>query len=912
MEPQTTESPPPREPPNNIRSDDTILPPEQISFSVPVLRFPRPQGSQLLANWVSSSAPDIRQPLRQPLSMSDNGSLADSAYEIINGADNEIIHETDSEIINGTDNESQDDRMTESTCSLSASRPDDVHSLDGSSVDPYNTDSDDESDHPSRASSIRYADQALQNPSTQFTTSSLEHGSSTEGSGVVVRSIHFQESDVSDTVLEENISAKHAIRELSEEDSSAIAENLALQNPPRRWVVSIRQTMSQSYLSTKEPLRVLYVGPPEAQRAIVLKICSAIWESPQPNNQDYLSRHREGVYNIVPISSFGPSPELDLMEASQYQIKVEHCTSAEELVGPESSSLGEVGYSITIEQEKDYRSFVSPTGPAVIPEWDLPHIAVFYCSTYDDAESSGTRHAAWSFMERHGVPSIFIADQQDFGNSDWGKYINEHSAHLCLESRDPERPTAPHRFPIDYASFADIDARQMNRNLAYLTGLSETEDNLGLGNTKTKAGVPRPETMKSAKGRRLAAREEFWRRIRSILPAVLLLMGPFFALSMIDWLWPAGLYQTQPSSFTGVCVSSPVSPGFTTGRSSSVATSTKTVVINITSTKTVQATQTQPSTSTFASALSLAGFLSDKPSAVPADIEAKDKKPNNSNKTACSVRVHSLTEILVGVPSRNKAVWLAAGSIDITVRRNDHLIKTKISCVDEGVIVELDQKDAYGLVNITVVTTRRPRINETFQIDFGKSAIAELAETIEAGLHLLQGAIKNVAWTDDASQIFDNACRVSRELPGEVSSAFEHASEAVQNRADRFKQAVGDARKHLTHRIGSNDLIRKELDLSILQAQIASRLWWLRMQGKTEEYNQYKRNASRLLDAKHLELQAAKTKHTPNQSRSFYGFRSRLYSPWKKDSGRQNEDVQDSTPQDRSWETTWRKIMQGI
>ncbi|KAH6849920.1 hypothetical protein B0I37DRAFT_370234 [Chaetomium sp. MPI-CAGE-AT-0009] len=892
MEPQTTVSPPPPEPPtNNTPNDDTTLPaPEQISFSVPALRFPRPQGSQLLANWVSSSAPDIRQ----PLTMSDTGSLAESAYEIING----------------TDNESQDDHLTESTCSLSASRPDDVHSLDGSSVDPYNTDSDDESDHPSRASSIRYADQALQNPSTQFPTSSLEHGSSTEGSGVVVRSIQFQESDGSDTVLEESIFVKHAIRELDEEDSSTIAENLALPDAPRRWVASIRQTMSQSYLSTKEPLRVLYVGPLEAQRAIVLKICSAIWESPQPNNEDYTNRHREGVYNIVPISSFGPSPELDLMEASQYQIKVEHCTFAEEIAGPEPSSL-EVGYSITIEQEKDYRSFVVPAGPAVVPEWDLPHVAVFYCSAYDDAESSGTRHAAWSFMERHGVPSIMIADEQDFGNPDWGKYINEHSVHLCLESRDPERPTAPRRFPIDYQSFADIDARQMNRNLAYLTGLSEAEDKLGLGTTKTKA-VPKPETTNSTKGRRPVVGEEFWRRIRSILPVAMLLMGPFFVLSMIDWLRPAGLYQTQPLSFTGVCVSSPVSPAFTTGRSSSVATSTKTVVINITSTKTVQAIQTQPSTSTFASALSLAGFLSDKPSAVPADIEAKDKKSSNSNKAACSVRVHSLTEILVGVPSRNKAVWLAVGSIDITVRRNANLIKTKISSVDEGVLVELDRKDAYGLVNVTVVTTRRPRINETFEIDFGKSAIAEFAETIEAGLHLLQGAVKKVAPTGDARQIFDNARSLSREFRGEVSSALKHASGAVQNCADSVKRGVDDVRKRLSHRIESHDLIRKEVDLSLLQAQIASRLWWLRMQGRAEEYAQYKRNASRLLDAKHLELQAARTKHMPRQPRSFYGFRSGLYSPWKKDSGRHDEGGRDSTSQDGSWENTWRKIVQGI
>ncbi|KAK4044658.1 hypothetical protein C8A01DRAFT_42566 [Parachaetomium inaequale] len=898
MEPQTTESPPPTEPrTSNVRSGDTTPPrPEQLSFSVPALRFPRPEGSQLLANWVSNSAPDIRQ----PSTMLGSGNEADSAYDFI------------------TDTESQDDRLTESTCSLTAPRPEDVHSLDGS-VDQYHTDSDEESDQSSHASSIRYADQVLQNPSTQLPTGSLEHGSSAEGSGVVVGSIQFQESGVDDPVLVETIPAIHAIREFSEEESSAIAQDLAKPNPPRRLAATIRQTMSQSYLSTQEPLRVLYVGRPEAQRSIVLKICSAIWASPHSNDQDYFSRHREGVYNIVPISSFGPAPELDLMEASQYQIKVEHCTSAVETGHQGGSSLGDGSYTITIEQDKSYRSFSSPSGSVVEPKWDLPHIAVFYCSERDDVDADTTKHCAWSFMQRHGVPSIFIADQQNFRDARWGEYIDEHTVHVCLESRDSERPTAPQRFPIDYASFADIDARQMNRNLAYLTGLSETEDSV-LEGSQTNAAMPDPEPEvwaalnKSKRAwRRPAGREEFWRWFWAVLPMVLLLTGPFFLHPMIDWL-SGGLSNFHPLSSTGVCVSSPTYPGFTTGRSSSVATSTKTVVINVTSTKTVQVSETQPSTSTLASALSFAGFLSDKPSAVPADTEAKNKKPTNPTKMVCSVRVFSPTEVLVAIPSRNKAVWLAQGAIDIAVRRNDDPIKTKISSVDEGVLVELERKDAHGVLNVTVVTTRRPKINETFQIDFGKSTVAEVAEALEEGLHMLQDAIKKLPWTDGALQFFENARRLPqdvRKLPREAVSALEHASEAVRDHAaGTVKRAKENAREHLDRQLKSAETIRKEVDLSVLQAQIASRLWWLKVQGRTEEYTEYERNASRLLKMKHEELLNSREckKNSPKEPRPFYGFRSGLYSPRKKDCSRRDErgDSQDG------WEHKWRKLMRGM
>jgi len=836
--------------------------------------------------------------------MSDTGSLADSAYEMIQG----------------TDTESQDDRLTESTCSLSGSRPDDVHSLDGS-TDHYNTDSEEECDQLSHASSIRYTDQALQNPSTQLPTSSLEHGSSTEGSGVVVRSIQFQESGVDHPVLVESISAKHAIREFSEEESSEIAQNLDLPNAPKRLVASIRQTMSQSYLSTQEPLRVLYVGRAEAQRAIVLKICSAIWASPDSKHQDYFHRYREGVYNIVPISSFGPEPELDLMEASQYQIKVEHCTSAEEIIYEGGMTLRDTAYSIIVEHEKTYLSFSSTDGAVVEPKWDLPHIAVFYSSADDGEEADATKHAAWSFLELHGVPSIFIAEQQEFRDPRWGKYIDEHSVHLCLESRDPEKPTASQRFPIDLGSFADIDARQMNRNLAYLTGLSETEDANGRSATLTKAMLepesesePEPQTRWKGLGgllrqspRRGEVRRWFW----SVFPMLMVLTGPFFVLSMIDWLRAGGLPALYPSSSTGICVSSPTYAGFTTSRSSSVTTSTKTVVINVTSTKTVQVSQTQPSTSTLASALSFAGFLSDKPSAVPADIEMKNKKPLNPNKTVCSVHVHSPTEILVALPSKSKAMWLAQGAIDITARRDDDPIRTKISSVDEGVLVELGRKDAHGILNVTVITTRRPKINETFQVDFGKSVVDEFTEALGAGLHMLQDTLNHAPWTDDKNQLLENA----RKLRQEFVSAFDQASESVRSRtANAVEQARDNAREQLARQRKAAETIRKEVDLSVLQAQVASRLWWLKMQGRMEEHAEYERNASKLLKLKHQELLSSRggraTSH--KETRSFCSFRSGAYRPWKKGCGRRDDARKPSASQDDARENTWRKFMGGM
>ncbi|QYT03079.1 hypothetical protein H0G86_010050 [Trichoderma simmonsii] len=104
-----------------------------LSASEPTLRFPRPQGNTQLANWISSSNPNM---MDMPPPADDNG-MAESTYELISSPS------TDTE-------ESQDDRypasMSESVGSLDIHRPDDVRSLAGTD-DSFGTDNDDADTH---------------------------------------------------------------------------------------------------------------------------------------------------------------------------------------------------------------------------------------------------------------------------------------------------------------------------------------------------------------------------------------------------------------------------------------------------------------------------------------------------------------------------------------------------------------------------------------------------------------------------------------------------------------------------------------------------------------------------------------------------------------------------------------------
>ncbi|OIW33558.1 hypothetical protein CONLIGDRAFT_545307, partial [Coniochaeta ligniaria NRRL 30616] len=794
------------------------------SESVHSLRFPKPQGSQQLANWVSDSSPD----LTSLPAMSDESNLAESAYELINS----------------TDGESQDGQISESISSLDYPRTDDVHSLNGSTHE-YRTDTDEEDeseDRHSSASSIRYADQVLQNPSTQMASNTLQYKPTPDAS-MLPQSIEFLEADADKDghVYVEKISVKHTIREFDEDETATIAKDLDLKEAPKRMVGTIRQTMSQACLSTRKPLRIMYTGSHVALKDIVYKLSSAIWTSGSTDESGKAGqRNSDAVYNIVPISSFGSAkvPEIELMESSGYQIRVEHCTEAEEMVIDGGSFPGDTVYCITIDQDKTYKSLFSPSGSIIQPKWTLPHVAIFFCTENDDEEAQRTRDVAWEFMSRHGVPSIFICNNQTFvkpPSGRWRDFVDQHAVHLCLESRDPDRPILPQRLPIDLTSFLNIDARQMNRNLAYLTGLSDPAEELQ-GETdpiSTSSGPPLDEKTEQEEKIPVSSihvlrdwASEYVRHNRQHLWSLAMTMlGGVFAMFVTTWLQSSGLLASERSAASTIAVSSVPSVLST----AAVSTATTTVVINVTSTKTVNIQRAEASVSSLASVLSFAGLLSDKVSTTITEPEATS--------TVCSVERYGSNEILVRIPTSKKSGWLAKGAIDIDVYRGEEAIKAKLSSVDEGIVVEVNKKDAYGVLNVSVVTTRKPKINETFEVNFGTSAVAH---TVEDGVRVVDDTILaaagKIAGAGHAAQSYSQR-------------AVEEAMEALHPK--HAAKAVQDTRKQIADRVAA---AKADVELTVLKAQIASKLWSLKLRGMTEEHAKYEKKAAEFLKKQHETL----------------------------------------------------------
>lgn len=801
--------------------------------------------------------------------MSDDNSMAESAYELINS----------------TDGESQDSQISESVSSLDYPRTDDVHSVNGS-TNEYRTDTDEEEeeeDHQSSASSIRYADQALQNPSTHIPSSSLQFKSTPEAS-MLPQSIEFLEAeadaDRDGHVYVEKISVKHTIREFDEGETAAIAEDLELTEAPKRLVGTIRQTMSQACLSTRTPLRVMYTGSPAALKDIVYKLSSAIWTSGANKEKGKASqRNSDAVYNIVPISSFGSAkvPEIELMESSGYQIRVEHCTKAEEIVIEGGSFPGDTVYCVTLDQDRTYKSLFSPSGSIIQPRWTLPHVAIFFCTETDDEQAERTRDVAWEFMSRHGVPSIFICNNQTFtkpSSGRWRDFVDQHAVHLCLESRDPDRPILPQRLPIDLTSFLNIDARQMNRNLAYLTGLSEPdeENRSETEPISTKSAV----TLEEKTGRHedkvhVCSGYDMKQWAVEFLQSLAMTILGLLVYACLRW---SGLLSSGILSIEGPGVSTTVvCPPPSVLSTEAAPTTTTTVVINVTSTKTVNLQHVEASVSPLASALSFAGLLSDKTST------ASNGEPE-ATRTVCSVERYGNSEILVRIPTSKKSAWLAKGAIDIDVLRGEEPIKTKLSSVDEGIVVELNKKDAYGVLNVSVVTTRKPRINETFVVDLGNSPVVEALEAaaqlvlglrdkamrsgekvLQSGAEVVHSAadsIAKVAHTveDGVRAVDDGILAAAGKIAGAGQAAQSYSQRAVGEAMDslhpkHMANGVREVRKHVKNRVAA---AKADAEFTLLKAQIASKLWSLKMQGKKEEYAEYEKKAAEFLKKKHQEL----------------------------------------------------------
>ncbi|KAH6693728.1 hypothetical protein F5X68DRAFT_46672 [Plectosphaerella plurivora] len=235
--------------------------------------------------------------------------------------------------------------------------------------------------------------------------------------------------------------------------------------------------------------------------------------------------------------------------------------------------------------------------------------------------------------------------------------------------------------------------------------------------------------------------------------------------------------------------------------------------------------------------------------------------PDTAKVPVCSAGIHSTNEILIKMPLSTKTTWLAKDSITIDVLRDGQAVKTRFSSIDEGLVIEIPFREAHGIISVRVITSRRPKVNETFEVDFGSTLLGKalgLADIVAETAGDF-GKRATAAGGSIASGVKDK----SGWLGCEVASTTDHVKSFISKEAafasEKLKQAQLGV-QHVRYQVqDSADLAQ----LNILRAQITSRLWWLKMQFKTDEYEQY-----RLRAKTHLAEQYATLRHAMQERRS--------------------------------------------
>jgi len=799
---------------------------------------------------------------------SDENSLGESSYEFID-----------------TDEESRDDNATESIASTDCGRPDDIASL--ADTEQSGEESGEE-DNPGTSSIPAFPglDHTVENA---FSTPTIGRSSAVLLEDIdrsLTQSIEFEEPYSLDA---ETISVKHTVADFNEEQTAKTVQGMMLQSPPKRLVVTIRQTMTRQGLSTKDPLRILYVGSHSAKQDIIHKIASSVTASVESGKRAQHLRHSPSqLYNVVPVSAFGSerTPEIELMHSSGYQINVEDCTLAQSLKFEDAPEKPDV-LKLLLDDNFSYHSVPEGQGFIVEPSWELPHVALFYCSDNDDLKARRTMTTARKFMSRHGVPAIVISHKQLFDRGQCMS-LNQHSIHMCLESRDPNgRGNIIHRrLPVDLASFLNIDARQMNRNLAYITGLHEPLETPApsITSKKVENTLSNPpdleKTSHSVSDSVSFIRNRNGAEWRALLPVALLLMSVLTAVL-------TGIPSYRFSSKPAISINSKImsaAPLSTTSSSIPTpvasATPSSTPVSVKTSTKTITVTHAQSSGPNSLSVLPSMELGKLSPTA--------QSKPLNKT-SVCAAEVLGDREILIRIPSATKLSWLAKEAISVNVTRGNFTVETeRVYSSDEGIVLQLAKNQAHGVLNISIITTKKPRVNETFQVDFGTTMSQTWQSLMDklSSLFSEEAALVDPNTYDQMRVIVD---KIMEDTRAQSQSTFEHMEEArkiameqaslTSARLTEFGKSItveatkrsailskelgiqfSQAEEKLSKKLHALQQLREPLDSGLMKAQVRSKLLWLKIQGKDAEYAEYEKKATEAARAKAANLKKTNKK----------------------------------------------------
>lgn len=250
------------------------------------------------------------------------------------------------------------------------------------------------------------------------------------------------------------------------------------------------------------------------------------------------------------------------------------------------------------------------------------------------------------------------------------------------------------------------------------------------------------------------------------------------------------------------------------------------------------------------------------------DTSTQSKSP------VCTAEVYGDKEILIRIPSQSKRGILNKEAISVKITRDGSIVETEQAySSEEGVVLLLSEKEAFGVIKVIIKTSDRPKLEQSFLLDF-RSYTQLFGRGFKARLYkFLSGSswIGRDLFHDfyrEINQILRNTsnkfrCLFRSRNQGNEFSVTESYIKRTFSYFAKKSNSVGKCRKYrllprvvrkllwriklFNRRILMAPGLRKPLDRNILSAQVRSKVLWLNLQGKSKEASQYREKAASAL-----------------------------------------------------------------
>ena len=560
--------------------------------------------------------------------------------------------------------------------------------------------------------------------------------------------IEFIEPSITNLNFSKPFEVSHTLEIIDGQD--AAARNFHLDKLARKSgkvAITVRQSMTNHGLQLRDrPYKILYVGDSSMRDVVVQKIATALAASLNNSPYPIAEKPRPSKFNVVPISAFGEesSPEVVLIDSSGLEMSVEECSSA-------SFARNEGGNDTIRMQLSDggliYSSW-SGWKFVVSNDWRIADLAVICTSESDSVAVKQTRRIARSFMSRHAVQTIVVTEASHWESHTDAIMLDYLTPHIHVESLEPlghNRTQSVRRLPIDLATFLRIDRGQLNRNLACLAAAR--------GVSK---GYAPPKVAKSRRSShdRLSFQEIYDAFVTDIRKDGIRGLNRYeYMAGFVVMLMSVLSMVVVGFGLTGILGASRVSNNrfFPTSIASNSVSSVST------STIATAAALSSPSLSAVASSLasstparvSPVRSLSTDVDIASFLLDAYTLAPNKSDQ----FKVHVLGDyhIILRTPH-----WFSkmkkAPKLLFKVTRSGNTLEHHISTLFDSVYaLQIPREDSYGVLNVAVWTDSKPKVEESFQVDFGSSwfkvagwekASRVLTESIRRDLHSVQTSLR--------------------------------------------------------------------------------------------------------------------------------------------------------------------------